>query len=34
MPKGAVVEVLYSKDWYTKVRYKNKVGYVNKKFVA
>ena len=34
IPKGAVVEVLYSKDWYTKVRYKNKVGYVNKKFVA
>ena len=34
IPKGAVVEVLYSKAWYTKVRYKNKVGYVNKKFVA
>lgn len=34
IPKGAVVEVLYTKDWYTKVRYKNKVGYVNKKFVA
>ena len=34
IPKGAVVEVLYSKDWYTKLRYKNKVGYVNKKFVA
>lgn len=24
IPKGAVVEVLYSKDWYTKVRYKIK----------
>lgn len=34
IPKGAVVEVLYTKDWYTKVRYKNKVGYVNKKFVV
>ena len=34
IPKGAAVEVLYSKAWYTKVRYKNKVGYVNKKFVA
>ena len=34
IPKGAVVEVLYSKDWYTKVRYKNKVGYMNKKFAA
>ena len=34
IPKGAVVEVLYSQDWYTKVRYKNKVGYVNKQFVA
>ena len=34
IPNGATVEVLYSKAWYTKVRYKNKVGYVNKKFVA
>ena len=34
IPKGATVEVLYSKAGYTKVRYKNKVGYVNKKFVA
>ena len=31
---GATVEVLYTKGWYTKVRYKGKVGYVNKKFVA
>ena len=34
IPNGATVEVLYTKGWYTKVRYKGKVGYVNKKFVA
>lgn len=34
IPKGSTVEVLHSKAWYTKVRYKNKVGYVNKKFIA
>jgi metal-dependent hydrolase (beta-lactamase superfamily II) len=33
IPNGATVEVLYTKGWYTKVRYKGKVGYVNKKFV-
>lgn len=30
---GSTVEVLYSKRWYTKVRYHGKIGYVNKKFV-
>ena len=34
IPNGATVEALYTKGWYTKVRYKGKVGYVNKKFVA
>lgn len=34
IPNGATVEVLYTKGWCTKVRYKGKVGYVNKKFVA
>ena len=33
IPNGATVEVLYTKGWCTKVRYKGKVGYVNKKFV-
>lgn len=33
IPNGATVEALYTKSWYTKVRYKGKVGYVNKKFV-
>ena len=30
---GSMVEVLYTKGWYAKVRYHGKVGYVNKKFV-
>ena len=33
IPNGATVGALYTKSWYTKVRYKGKVGYVNKKFV-
>lgn len=35
IPKGAKVEVLFvsSKSWYAKVRYKGKVGHVNKKFI-
>lgn len=36
IPNGAKVEVLFvsSKEWYAKVRYKGKVGYVNKKYVV
>ena len=30
---GSTVEVLYTKGWYTKVRYHGKIGYVNKKFL-
>lgn len=33
IPNGATVEVLYTKNWYAKVRYRGKVGYVNKKYI-
>ncbi len=30
---GKSVEVLYTKSWYARVRYKGKVGYMNKKYL-
>lgn len=36
IPKSAKVEVLFVKTdkWYAKVRYKGKVGHVNKKYLG
>ena len=33
IPDKSIVDVLYSKGWYAKVRYHGKAGYVNKKFI-
>ena len=33
IPKGAKVNVLFKKLWYAKVRYKDKLGYVRKKYL-
>lgn len=33
IPNGNKVDILFSNQWYTKVRYKGKVGYVNKKYL-
>lgn len=33
IPNGNKVEIFFSNQWYTKVRYKGKVGYVNKKYL-